>query len=91
MPLYDNQEGDLTVTGNKFVKCVGGLVKTGAFVAGKTFTFTNNKVNDCSYGSAVGKDNWFSIDLSTNGANAVISGNTKDGKAWTPGAADGLK
>ena len=91
MPLYNNQEGDLTVNGNKFVNCVGGLVKTGAFVAGKTFTFTNNVVNDCSYGSAVGKDNWFSIDLSTNGANAVISGNIKDGQAWNPGAADGLK
>ena len=85
MPQYNSYEGDLTVNGTKFVNCKGGLVKAGAFVAGKTFTFTNNVVNNCTVS---GDHNWFSVN--TTAASKVVSGNTKDGQAWTPGAANGL-
>jgi hypothetical protein len=86
MPQYNAYEGDLTVTGNTFTNCVGGLVKAGAFTAGHTFTFTNNVVTGCTVS---GDHNWFSIN--TAAATKVVSGNVKDGVEWTPGEAQGLK
>ncbi|MDO4754955.1 MAG: hypothetical protein Q4A54_01325, partial [Parabacteroides sp.] len=88
MPQY-GYSGDLTITGCTFKDCLkGGLVKTGAFASGKTFTFTNNTITNCS--GHDGKDSeWFSV--ITSGANKVINDNTKDGIAWTPGELEGLK
>ena len=86
MPQYNDYAGDLTVTGCTFTNCTGGLVKAGAFTAGHTFTFTNNTVTNSSEHPA---KNWFTID--TAAASKVVEGNTKDGAAWTPGAAEGLK
>ena len=86
MPQYNDYLGDLTVTGCTFTNCTGGLVKAGAFTAGHTFTFTNNTVNNSSEHSA---KNWFTIN--TAAASKVVEGNTKDGAAWTPGDAEGLK
>ena len=86
MPQYNSYLGDLTVSGNMFVNCVGGLVKAGAFTAGHTFTFTNNFIANSAEHPA---KNWFSID--TTNASKVVEGNTKDGAAWTPGEAEGLK
>ena len=86
MPQYGSYTGDLTVTGCDFINCIGGgLIKTGAFTAGHTFTFTNNTVTGCT---VAGDHNWFSINASA--GKTVISGNTKDGQAWTPTAAEGL-
>ena len=86
MPQYNDYLGDLTVSGNMFVNCVGGLVKAGAFTAGHTFTFTNNVITNSAEHPA--KD-WFTIN--TANASKVVEGNTKDGAAWTPGDAEGLK
>ena len=86
MPQYNNYLGDLTVDGCTFTNCVGGLVKAGAFTAGHTFAFTNNTITNSAEHPA---KNWFTID--TTAATAVVSGNTKDGAAWTPGVAEGLK
>ena len=86
MPQYNDYAGDLTVTGCTFTNCTGGLVKAGAFTAGHTFTFTNNTVTNSSEHPA---KNWFTID--TAAASKVVEGNTKDGAAWTPGVAEGLK
>ena len=86
MPQYNDYLGDLTVTGCTFKNCTGGLVKAGAFTAGHTFTFTNNVITNSSEHSA--KD-WFTIN--TAAASKVVEGNTKDGAAWTPGDAEGLK
>ena len=86
MPQYNDYLGDLTVNGCTFTNCTGGLVKAGKFTAGHTFTFTNNTVNNSSEHPS---KNWFTTD--TSAATAVVSGNTKDGAAWTPGAAEGLK
>ncbi len=86
MPQYNSYLGDLTVSGNMFVNCVGGLVKAGAFTAGHTFTFTNNFITNSAEHPA---KNWFAID--TTNASKVVEGNTKDGVAWTPGEAEGLK
>ena len=86
MPQYNSYLGDLTVSGNMFVNCVGGLVKAGAFTAGHTFTFTNNFIANSAEHPA---KNWFSID--TTNASKVVKDNTKDGAAWTPGEAEGLK
>ena len=80
-------DGDLTVTGNTFENCLGGgLVKAGTLTAGHTFTFTNNEINGCTI---AGDHNWFQFNVSA--GTSVISGNTKDGAAWTPTTADGLK
>ena len=86
MPQYGEYAGDLTVTNCTFTNCTGGLVKAGAFTAGHTFTFTNNVITNSTEHPA--KD-WFTID--TTAASKVVEGNTKDGAAWTPGVADGLK
>ena len=86
MPQYNSYLGDLTVSGNMFVNCVGGLVKAGAFTAGHTFTFTDNTITNSAEHPA---KNWFSID--TTNASKVVEDNTKDGAAWTPSEAEGLK
>ncbi|MBE6188074.1 MAG: hypothetical protein E7143_02995 [Rikenellaceae bacterium] len=79
-------DGDLTVSGCNFVNCLGGgLVKAGKLTADHTFTFTNNTITGCTI---AGDHNWFQFNVSA--GTSVISGNTKDGAAWTPGAADGL-
>ena len=80
-------DGDLTVTGCTFKNCIGGgLVKAGTLTAGHTFTFTNNTITGCT---VAGDHNWFQFNVSA--GTSVINGNTKDGAAWTPGAAEGLK
>ena len=86
MPQYGEYLGDLTVNNCKFVNCVGGLVKAGAFTVGHTFTFTNNTITNSAEHPA---KNWFTIN--TANASKVVEGNTKDGAAWTPGDAEGLK
>ena len=79
-------DGNLTVNGNKFVNCVGGLVKAGTLTAGHTFTFTNNVItNSAEHPSR----NWF--EFKTSAGTKVVEGNTKDGAAWTPGDTEGLK
>lgn len=79
--------GDLTVSGCNFVNCLGGgLVKAGTLTAGHTFTFTDNIITGCTI---AGDHNWFQFNVSA--GTAVISNNIKDGAAWTPGVADGLK
>jgi len=79
-------DGNLTVNGNKFVNCVGGLVKAGTLTAGHTFTFTNNVItNSAEHPSR----NWF--EFKTSAGTKVVEGNIKDGVAWTPGDAEGLK
>ena len=86
MPQYNDYLGDLTVTGCTFENCTGGLVKAGKFTSGHTFAFTNNTITNSAEHPA---KNWFTID--TSAATAVVSGNVKDGAAWTPGDAEGLK
>ena len=84
LPQY-GYNGDLEITGCTFANTNGGLVKTGAFNG--TFTFTNNTITN-SVGHD-GKDSkWFEVNASA--ATKVVSGNTKDGAAWTPGAENGL-
>lgn len=80
-------DGDLTVTGCTFKGCLGGgLIKAGTLTAGHTFTFTNNTITGCTI---AGDHNWFQFNASA--GTTVISGNTMDGAAWTPGVGDGLK
>ena len=86
MAQYGEYLGDLTVSDCNFENCTGGLVKTGAFTANHTFTFTNNTIVNSTEHPA--KD-WFSVN--TSAATKVVSGNTKDGVEWTPADAEGLK
>lgn len=80
-------DGDLTVTGCTFKNCIGGgLIKAGTLTAGHTFTFTNNTITNCT---GHNNRNWFEFTVSA--GTSVISGNTKDGVAWTPTTTDGLK
>jgi hypothetical protein len=78
--------GDLTINDCTFENSNGGLVKTGAFNG--TFTFTNNTITNCT-GHDGNDSKWFEVNASA--ATKVISDNTKDGAAWTPGEANGLK
>ena len=87
MPQY-GYSGDLTINGCTFNQCSDGLVKTGAF-NGSTFTFTNNTIT-ASAGHDGNDSKWFEVNASAS-TTKVITGNTKDGAAWTPGAANGLK
>ena len=88
MPQYGSYAGDLTITGCTFDNTKGGLVKSGALTADHTFTFTNNVITNST--GHDGKDSkWF--EFNTSAGTAVVSGNTKDGAAWTPGDAEGLK
>lgn len=88
MPQYGSYAGDLTITGCTFDNTKGGLVKSGALTADHTFTFTNNVITNST--GHDGKDSkWF--EFNTSAGTAVVSGNTKDGAAWTPGTAEGLK
>ena len=86
MPQYGEYPGDLTITGCTFENCANGLVKTGTFTSGNTFTFANNTITNSAEHPA---KNWFSVNASA--ATKVVSGNTKDGAEWTPGEAEGLK
>ena len=88
MPQYGSYSGNLTITGCNFSDSKGGLVKSGALTADHTFTFTNNTFTNCA--GHDGKDSkWFEFNVSA--GTSVISGNIKDGAAWTPGVAEGLK
>ena len=87
MPQY-GYSGDLTINGCTFNQCSDGLVKTGAF-NGSTFTFTNNTIT-ASAGHDGNDSKWFDVKASAS-TTKVITGNTKDGAAWTPDAANGLK
>lgn len=85
LPQY-GYNGDLTINDCTFKNSNGGLVKTGAFTG--TFTFTNNTITNCT--GHDGEDSkWFDVKASAD--TNVINGNTKDGAAWTPGEANGLK
>ena len=86
MPQY-GFSGDMTISSCTFNKTTGGLIKTGAF-NGSTFTFTNNIITN-STGHDGSDSKWFDVNASS--ATKVISGNTKDGIDWTPGATEGLK
>ena len=83
LPQY-GYTGDLTITGCTFNNTVGGLVKTGAFSG--TFTLTNNTITN-SVGHDGADSKWFDVTAATK----VVSGNTMDGAAWEPTAAQGLK
>ena len=86
MPQY-GYTGDLTVNNCAFTNC-DGLVKTGAFNG--TFTFTNNTLTNTN--GHDGKDSkCFEVNANANGGTVVVANNTKDGAAWTPGEAQGLK
>ena len=87
MPQYGSYAGDLTITGCTFDNTKGGLIKSGALTADHTFTFTNNVITNST--GHDGKDSkWF--EFNTSAGTAAVSGNTKDGAAWTPGTAEGL-
>ena len=77
-------DGDLTVNNCQFIDCVGGLVKAGTLTAGHTFTFTNNKIVN---NTVSGDHNWFQFNATA--GSVVVTGNTFDGNAWTPGTVDG--
>ena len=85
MPQYNPYTGDLTVNKCNFVNCVGGLVRAGGFTTGHAFTFTNNTITNSAEHPA---KNWFQITVGE--GTAVVDNNTKDGAAWTPGAAEGI-
>ena len=80
--------GDMTVTNCTFKNCKDGLVKSLSGGSAYTFTFTNNTIVE-----SAGHDNsdakWFALP-SVAGSTAVVSGNTKDGVAWTPDSTNGL-
>ena len=80
--------GDMTVTNCTFKNCKEGLVKSLSGGSAYTFTFTNNTIVE-SAGHDGSDAKWFALP-SVAGSTAVVSGNTKDGAAWTPDSTNGL-
>lgn len=80
----------VTITGNTFTNCNGGMAKWlggGAVLDGGHVTFTNNTLKSCT--GHDGKDTkWFEIKPTA--SQLTVSGNTLDGAAWIPGTAQGL-
>ena len=80
----------VTITGNTFTDCNGGMAKWlggGAVAEGGSVVFTNNTLKSCV--GHDGKDSkWFEIKPTAD--QLTLAGNTLDGKTWTPGAAQGL-
>ncbi len=76
---------ELTITNCTFDNCKGGIAKYGhSGSPDATFAFTNNTLTDCA--GHDGKDSeWFWMK-----GTATASGNTLDGAAWTPTAAQGF-
>ena len=89
MNAADSVGAQLTITGNTFTDCTGGMAKyLGSSQPEGAFTvFTDNTLID-----STGHDNsdakWFAIPGAT--STITVSGNTLDGAAWTPGTAQGL-
>lgn len=75
----------LTITNCTFDNCKDGIAKYGySGSPDATFAFTNNTLTDCA--GHDGKDSeWFWMK-----GTATASGNTLDGAAWTPTAAQGF-
>lgn len=80
----------VTITGNNFTDCNGGMAKWlggGAVADGGSVAFTNNTLKSCT--GHDGKDSkWFEIKPTAD--QLTLAGNTLDGKTWTPGTAQGL-
>ena len=88
MNAADSVGAQLTVTDNTFDNCTGGIAKYlgSAVSTGSTTTFTDNTLTSCA-GHDGSDAKWFAIPT---GGVVTVSGNTLDGAAWTPGAAQGL-
>ena len=75
---------ELTITNCTFDNCKGGIAKTLGSNANATVVFTDNTLTNCA--GHDGKDaEWFTLKRT-----ATASGNTLDGAAWTPTAAQGF-
>jgi len=89
MNAGDAVGANLTINNNTFDTCPDGIAKYlgSSQPAGATTVFTNNTLIDCK-GHDGSDAKWFTIpaDAST----ITVSGNTLNGAAWTPGAAQGL-
>lgn len=89
MNAGDSVGAKLTITGNTFDNCNGGIAKyLGSSQPDGAFTvFTDNTLTSC-----VGHDGsdakWFTIPGAT--ATITVSGNTLDGADFVPGTAQGL-
>ena len=85
----DGVGAELTITGNTFDNCTGGIAKYlgSSVVDGSFTTFANNDLTG-STGHDGADAKWFTIPA---GGVVTVSGNTLDGSAWTPGVAQGLK
>ena len=79
----------LTISGNTFDNCTGGIAKFlgSALTTGAKVTVTNNILTNCE-GHDGSDAKWFAIPGTAE--EITVSGNTLDGATWTPGASEGL-
>ena len=79
----------LTIDGNTFVNCDGGIAKYlgSTQPEGAATVFTNNTLTNCA-GHDGSDAKWFTIPGAT--STITVSGNTLDGADWVPGIAQGL-
>ena len=81
--------GKLTINGNTFDNCTGGIAKYlgSTQPAGATTVFTNNTLTNCT-GHDGNDAKWFTIPADA--ATILVDNNTLDGAAFVPGVAQGL-
>ncbi|MBQ6811447.1 MAG: hypothetical protein IJO94_08615 [Firmicutes bacterium] len=79
----------LTINGNTFDNCTGGIAKYlgSTQPAGATTVFTNNTLTNCT-GHDGNDAKWFTIPADA--ATILVDNNTLDGAAFVPGVAQGL-
>lgn len=89
MNAGDSVGAQLTISGNTFDNCAGGIAKYlgSSQPVGAATVFTNNTLTNCK-GHDGSDAKWFAIPGAT--STITVSGNTLDGAAWTPGTAQGL-
>lgn len=85
----DSVGAKLTITGNTFDACTGGMAKYlgSSQPDGAATVFTNNTLTNCK-GHDGSDAKWFTIPGAT--STITVSGNTLDGAAFEPGTAQGL-
>jgi len=82
----DETDSDVVFENCTFNNCAGGIYKVLSNTA--TFTFVDNTLTNCT-GHDGNDAKWFSIDETLfNSDSVTISGNTLDGAAWNPTAAN---
>lgn len=91
--LFNGNDGvgtNVTITGNTFENCTGGIAKSlgSSWTENANFVFTNNVLDAACVGHDGSDAKWFAVPAEQD--QITVSGNTLGGNAWDPATAQGL-